>query len=264
MNNALLTIQDVVHIYLHEPYASLLMGITYGVPIRISKQLADQIGKSGLTHLIVLSGANITALLFLVEALYSYIGKRIGLILYALFLCIFISIVGLEAPLLRALIMFVCACVCVLTGMPVYQLWNLWLSLFFIALLRPDLIYSRSLHLSLVATFGLIVGGRIIERTIHTKQVFIRDFFISLSVFITTLPLTCFYFRSISLISPIATVFASIFIPPVMVCGLLIPIAHMIFPPLAHLISIPTYMLLLAIASIIHYASLVPHSYWSW
>lgn len=264
MSNALTAIQHITRLYIPEPYASILMGVTYGVNIRVSRDITDQIVRSGLTHLIVLSGANITALLFLVEGLYKYIGKHGGLILYFLFLIFFISIVGLEPPLFRALIMFISVSICTLTGRPSYAIWNLWLSVCVIALLKPAFINARSFHLSVVATMGLIIGNRIIQKKYAIKHYLVRDFLISLSVFITTLPLTAWYFHTISLISPLATVVAGLLISPLMICGILLPVAHSIFPPLAYLIAVPTQVLLIALMSIIQFTSSVPHSFIQW
>lgn len=264
MNSSLVEIREIIEMYIKEPYSSLLMGITYGVPVHITKEMTNQIVKSGLTHIIVLSGANITALLFLVEELYKYIGKKIGLLVYFLFLSWFISIVGLEPPLFRAFIMYLCGYVCITSGRPVYKLWNLLLSIWFIAMIKPEWIYSRSLHLSVMATVGLIIGGRLSRRFFPKQSSFVRDSVSSLFVFITTLPLTILYFHSIALISPFATILVSLFVSPLMICGLFLPLFHIIFPPLAFLLAIPTQVMLVAIEYIIKHASSIPNTYIQW
>lgn len=264
MSSDFYEIRDIVQLYFHEPYSSFLMGVTYGVPVRISKDITQQIMRSGLTHLIVLSGANITALLFLVEEIYKYIGKKNGLIVYFIFLGWFISIVGFEPPLFRALVMYICACICIFTGRPVNKMWNLWLSIWIVAIVKPEWIYSRSFHLSVVATVGLIMGSEIAKHISPGKVVFLKDVSISVSVFLTTLPLTIFYFKSIALMSPLATVAAGMIISPLMICGLFIPVAHALFPPLAYLISIPAHMMLIALEFIIHAASSIPYTFIQW
>lgn len=263
MNETLQSIIAILRIYIHEPYVSLLAGITYGRSVHITPQLTEQIQRSGLTHLIVLSGANITSLLFLIERTYVYIGKKTGLCVYLLFVLGFTQIVGMQPPIFRATLMFIFTVLCHLTGRPVYAVWNLWLSIFFTALFHPSWIDTRSFQLSVAATASLIMGSKLLDRY-HIQRTFIYDILLSLSIFICTLPLCALYFRSLSLISPLATACAGMLVVPLMVGGLLLPVIHFISTPLATLFSLPLTYILMLLHELIIRASSIPYLYVTW
>ncbi|MCX6731030.1 MAG: ComEC/Rec2 family competence protein [Candidatus Roizmanbacteria bacterium] len=114
MNSALLlAVQGIDHSF-HEPYASLMKGLVYGIPIQIDPLLKQEIVKSGLAHLVVLSGANVTLLTQFSEKLFFSLSKKVGILFQLIFLCGFVSLVGPQAPLMRAVSMFMCTVVCVL------------------------------------------------------------------------------------------------------------------------------------------------------
>jgi competence protein ComEC len=263
MSETLHSVIAILRIYVREPYVSLLAGITYGISVNITPQLTEQIQRSGLTHLIVLSGANITSLLFLIERMYVYIGKRTGLCVYLMFVLGFTHIVGMQPPIFRATLMFIFSVICHITGRPVYSMWNLWLSIFFTALLHPNWIDTRSFQLSVAATASLIMGSRLLDRH-HIKRTFLYDVLLSLSIFICTLPLCALYFRSISLISPFATACAGLLVAPLMIGGLLLPLIHFISSSLAIIFSLPLTYALMLLHELITYSSSIPYLYITW
>lgn len=263
MNETLHSIIVLLRLYIHEPYVSLLSGITYGASVHITPQLTEQIRRSGLTHLIVLSGANITSLLFLIERAYVYVGKKTGLCIYLLFVLGFTHIVGIQPPIFRATLMFIFSVLCHLTGRPVYGMWNLWLSIFFTAVFRPDWIETRSFQLSVVATAGLIMGSVLLDRY-NVKRTFLYDVLLSISIFICTLPLCALYFRALSLMSPLATACAGMLVTPIMIGGLLLPMVHFIAPPLAPFFALPLTFLLILLHKLIIYASSISAFYVTW
>jgi competence protein ComEC len=264
MNPILAFIIHVIHIYFHEPYASLLEGVTYGVPIQLGPTFKTQILRSGLTHLVVLSGANITILVAAMETVFSHLDKKIGMILNIMCVGCFTAVVGLQAPLLRALIMFAASSYCIFTGRPTYVWWNLWLSVFFVAVIRPDWITSISFLLSFTATVGLISSDILIHKIPFSFPELVQSCMQSIIVFLFTLPLSVIVFRSFSLMSPFATVAASLLVLPLMAGGLALPLLHLVFPPLAVVLSYPLTGLLMGLTTIIERSSAVPFGFIQW
>jgi len=264
MNPILTYISQSIDCYFHEPYASLLKGVTYGIPLQLSSHFKMHILRSGLTHLVVLSGANITILVSAVEIIFSHFGKKVGMALNCIFIGIFTSIVGVQAPLLRALIMFIGSSICIYTGRPSYIWWNIWLSVFFIAVYKPMWITSLSFVLSLTATVGLVVAGWFIKKRARFLPTLVKECIESVIVCAFTLPISVLYFHSFSLISPLATTLASLLILPLMTGGLLLPVIHILFPPLALLISYPLSGLLYTLVTIIEWSSTIPFGFIQW
>ncbi len=248
----------------HEPYASLLKGLVFGLPIQIDPSLKTAIIQSGLAHLVVLSGTNVTLLASLSEKLFFSLGRKTGTILQLLFLGIFTYMVGLQAPLIRALIMFICTVVCYTTGRPSYIIWNLFLSILCIALFWPDWITTISFQLSVLATIGIIVSGAIKDHFSIELPFWAEVLFESWVVFLITTPLTVFQFKSISLVGPISTALASWIVVPIMVGGILISLLYLLVPfivlPLASVIYVGLHYLLW----IIQTSSQIPFGYFSW
>ena len=164
MNYALSLAVSGIDSSFHEPYASLMKGLVYGLPIVIDPTLKQDIVRSGLAHLVVLSGANVTLLVQFSERLFFSFSKKVGIVLQLIFLGCFVSLVGPQAPLIRAVCMFVFTVVCIIKGRPSYMSWNLFLTILFISIVKPEWSYSISFQLSVCATIGIITWGNIASR----------------------------------------------------------------------------------------------------
>jgi len=245
----------------HEPYAALMKGLVYGLPIQIDPILKQEIIKSGLAHLVVLSGANVTLLTQFSEKLFFSFSKKMGIAFQTLFLCGFIYMVGPQAPLMRAVCMFFCTVVCILAGRPSLIGWNLFLTILLVAIFVPEWITSVSFQLSVFATIGIIIWGMIASRFKNKMNAFVEIFLESWVVFLVTAPVSIWYFKSFSLMSPLSTALVSWLIVPLMIVGFAISLLYYIFPPLATLIAIPTQMGLQYIIFIIQTASHIPFGY---
>lgn len=248
----------------HEPYASLLKGLVFGLPIQIDPSLKVAIIRSGLAHLVVLSGTNVTLLASLSEKIFFSFGRKLGAILQLLFLGLFTYMVGLQAPLVRALIMFICTVVCYMTGRPSYIMWNLFLSVLCIALIWPAWITTLSFQLSVLATIGIIISGAIKNHFSIELPFWLEVLFESWIVFLITTPLTFFQFKSISLIGPFSTALASWIVIPIMVGGILISLCYLFLPFVALPLASVVYVGLHYLLWIIQTMSQIPFGYFSW
>lgn len=261
MNDTLsLAIRGIDSVF-HEPYASLMKGLVYGLPIQIDPNLKQEIVKSGLAHLVVLSGANVTLLTQFSERLFFSFSKKIGIVLQLIFLGAFVYIVGPQAPLMRAVCMFICTVVCVVAGRPSLIGWNLFLTVLFVAILKPEWITSISFQLSVFATIGIIIWSIISSRFEKKINPFFEVFFESWVVFLVTVPISIWYFKSVSFMSPLSTALVSWLIVPLMIAGFAISLVYLVFPPFTTLIALPTQMGLQFIISIVQMASHFPFGY---
>lgn len=249
---------------LPEPHASLLKGITYGIPITLDPSFKQLIVHTGLAHLIVLSGANITLLAELTGSFCTRLGKKKGIALNMAFLAFFIYIVDFQAPLMRAVCMFICTSVCSLTGRVSYGWWNLFLTILITAAIKPDWTTSLSFQLSVLATIGIFVWDYIKERVSLPKNGLIQVFLESCVVLLCTTPITWFVFKSFSFVGPLATALVSACIVPLMIGGFALSVSHLIFPPLADCVAVPLFALLNSIIFVMTTLSKIPFSYIQW
>ncbi len=146
--------------FMSVPYLGIAKGITFGEQEDLSKEVKQNFIDSGLIHIMVLSGANVSFIILIIFLLLNYIPNlsvKIKVIFTLLFSTLFIFATGLTAPSIRAGVM---ANTVILSEYfsKSFNIKNaILLSLFVLTLVNPlALIYSPSLHLSYLAIFGLV------------------------------------------------------------------------------------------------------------
>lgn len=217
---------NVINQYLHEPYASLLNGIIFGIKPTTSPDLYFKLKATGLLHIAVLSGMNLSLLSAIVSQITLPFGRRIASLISILIIIIFIIFVGPEAPIVRAGIMAILTHVAIVYGKQKSSLYLLFISGLFSLIFKPTWIKSLSFQLSYLATLGIILfSKRKIKRPKNNfqkiKNIFKEEFLTSLSAQVFTAPLIFIRFKQISLVSPLTNALVAPFIAPLMIFGLL-------------------------------------------
>ena len=91
---------------LPEPHASLMAGITLGSKSQIPDDFWQKLKKSGVLHVVVASGMNVTFVAgFLISLLTVFLSRKKALIFTILGIWFYVALSGFEAPLIRAGIM---------------------------------------------------------------------------------------------------------------------------------------------------------------
>ncbi len=152
--------------------AALITGILYG-DRNLSKAAKTAFRHAGLTHIIAVSGSNMTIIVVVVArclALFhlsrrqSFIGMVIGVILFTVF-------VGASAAVVRAAIMGILVQFAPLTGRLIRPSRLLLISALGFTLWHPwALLFDASFALSFLAMTGLLTYGRLID-TALTKYI---------------------------------------------------------------------------------------------
>lgn len=207
---------DVINSYLPEPQASLLNGIIFGVNLRTTKEFYQQLKIVGLLHLVVLSGINITLLSAMISSSTKFLSKLCSTLITILAIIFFVIFIGPQAPIIRAAFMGLLTHVAIITGRKNYTLYALFLSLVFILIFWPHWLRTISLQLSYGATLGIVLFGQG-----RSNNWIIKNLRLSLAAQFFTVPVIFFYFKQISLISPLANLLVAETIPPLMVLGFL-------------------------------------------
>ncbi|MEK7547205.1 MAG: ComEC/Rec2 family competence protein [Patescibacteria group bacterium] len=92
--------------FLPSDSAALLSGLTLGWRGDFTDKFKKEMSLSGTTHLVALSGYNITILVIVVAAVFGYwLSRRLTFWLTGATICLFILMVGAEASVVRASIM---------------------------------------------------------------------------------------------------------------------------------------------------------------
>ncbi|MDD5025915.1 MAG: ComEC/Rec2 family competence protein [Candidatus Peribacteraceae bacterium] len=226
----------------HEPHASFLMGLLTGSRRGIPDTLQQAFQTTGLTHIIAISGYNITIILTILGAILFPLPRRIRFLMIVTGICIFTLFVGAGASVVRAAIMGILGLLAVHADRkPNARLLILWAA-FFMLLWNPKCLwYDAGFQLSFLATIGLTELSPFITQYMKWMPATfgIRESLaMTLAAQIATAPLILFVFGRLSLIAPIANIFAAPAVPVAMLFGFLATVFSFVSFPLGQIFTL--------------------------
>ncbi len=206
-----------------EPVGSFMAGLLLGTRRGIPEHLMEGFNLTGLTHIIAISGYNITLVICVVSGLVGFLGRRWKVILSLFFIFCFCVLVGASSAVVRAGIMGSISLMALWFGRTYFVEVALVMSAFLMNLWNPFiLIYDVGFQLSFLATTGLIFVSPRIEKYFEwlPSGIAIREsVLMTLSAQIMALPVIIYTFGRLSLISPIANLIVLPMIPISMLFG---------------------------------------------
>lgn len=230
---------------LTEPSASLEAGILIGDRGNLPAEVVSDFQKTGLSHILAISGFNITLVLNLVLFFSLGSGKRKTLLASVVLIGFFVLLTGASASVLRAGVMGLLALFVKTAGRPIAPLKLILLSTVLLVVFNPAILnFDLSFQLSLAATMSLIFFAEKFEmKGLEGWREWVAEGVgLTLAAQVLSLPIICFAFGKISLISPLANLLVGPFIPILMLLGAAAVVLAVIFPwltfPLAALIEL--------------------------
>mgnify|MGYP006336760303 CR=1 FL=1 len=251
---------NVINTALPEPYSSLLNGIAFGKDVPPYLDLYLKFKRSGLLHIMVLSGSNIAMLGAVIEAIFGFIHKKIAVILTICFIVVFTISVGLEPPVVRAAIMGTISLLAIVFNRKATAIYSLVLTGIITLTFWPVWITNLSFLLSYGATLGIILFG---SSQTKPRWWLPNELRISLAAQLFTTPIIFLYFKQISLISPVTNVLISFIVGPLMLLGFCIGMAGLIHPALTIPFAFIAIGMLKYLLFVVNLAELVPYSFLS-
>lgn len=164
------SIKNIPDSFIKDPYLGVSKGITFGDQENIVKDIRKIFIDSGLIHIMVLSGANVSFIILIFFYLLQSFSNRIRVFGTVFVSTVFIIGTDLTAPSVRAGVM-VNTHIFAEYFMKKFSIKNsVLLSLFVLTLINPfALVYSASLHLSYLAIIGLVFVVPIISELFELK-----------------------------------------------------------------------------------------------
>ncbi|MDD3793250.1 MAG: ComEC/Rec2 family competence protein [Candidatus Gracilibacteria bacterium] len=208
-----------------ENEALFLSGILLGARENIPKNLSDNFNNSGLTHIIAVSGFNITIIIIFMGLMVKYLPNYLKVIIMTISIILFTLLVGYSAPVIRAAIMGIIGYLVINSGRKGDILSILIITLIIMVSFSPlSINYDVSLHLSFLAVLGIIYSQKFFENIFD----FIPNLFeirnaisLTFAAMIFTIPIMVFNFGQLSIISPISNILVMWTIPLAMLFGFL-------------------------------------------
>lgn len=215
--------EEGIMVLFGEPHASFLMGILLGAKSGLPAELMEDFNMVGLTHIVAVSGYNVSIVILAVMSIFSFLGRRAKVILGILFVVIFVILVGASAAAVRAGIMGVISLVALFLGKNYLAMRALIFSAVLMTVFNPKVLsYDVGFQLSFLATAGIILLGKRIENRLKFVPQFLQTrqtLATTLAAQVFCLPIIFMEFGSFSLISPIANLFVLPLIPLAMMVG---------------------------------------------
>ncbi|MDQ3985915.1 MAG: ComEC/Rec2 family competence protein [Actinomycetota bacterium] len=200
---------------------ALLEGLTIGETSRIDEATEHRFRRTGLAHLVAVSGSNVAIVLGAVAlatagSLFVFRIFASGLVLF-----LFVLVVGPEPSVLRAVAMGTLGLVGLVVGRPSHPLQALAATLIVLVCLRPHLLYSVGLHLSAAATAGLVLWARPLGRSLAglLPSPLAYALAVPAAAQSAVAPILATTFGEISLVAPLANLAALPAVPPATVLG---------------------------------------------
>ncbi len=235
---------------LPEPHASLAGGVVIGGKSGLGAELKEDFIRSGLVHIIVLSGYNVMVVAEWIIAAFALtkLPRRWGAAAGALALLIFVGIAGATATSIRAAVMALIALYARATGRT-YAAGRALLVVVFLMLFSNPLylVFDPGFGLSVAATAGLIWLAPIIEMFLSLKSAFWKNAVATtLAAQIAVFPLLLYNTGNFSLVAIPANLLITAFMPLAMGLSALAGFAGMLFssfaPLLGIVIAFPAYL----------------------
>ncbi len=202
---------------------NLFVGILFGKNI-LSKDLVNSFRIAGLTHIIALSGYNITVIASWIKSLLLNLGSKTSSLFAVFSIIIFILMTGVPITAVRAGIMAVISLVALRSGNIYASLRALFIAVLIMNIINPRLIfYDFSFQLSILATLGIILFTKKISEMLYSKlPSFLKEILATtISAQIAVLPIILYQTKMLSVLSLPANILVLPIIPVIMVFGFL-------------------------------------------
>ncbi len=232
---------------LHEPAVSLVEGTILGDKGAMTKADTENFRKSGLIHMIVLSGYNISIVIAFILAVLRPFPRKISLISAVIAVALFVLMSGASTTAIRAGVMgsLVIAGNFVHRKLDVLRL--LSITGILMTIFSPlSALYDPSFQLSFLATFGLISFGPWAQRKLGfiTEKYGLREIAsATIGSQIMTLPFLAYSMGAVSVVSFFSNILVLPLAPLLMLFGFLtgllsfMPIIYIPFAFITHIIS---------------------------
>lgn len=258
VNNYVQSLKNKAYQILPEKIASLFIGIVFGDRSMIDEETVQNFNASSLSHILAVSGMHFTFLISgVIILLKDFLGRKKTYILGIVVILLYMVITGFSASIFRAGIMGIL----MLISKLIYRKNDIWtsisISLLFMIIYNPFLIFDIGLQLSYCAMIGILFFQKMIYKYLIKKilkikklryhpQKWIMTFIskileyisVTISAQILILPIMIYNFHSISVYFLFSNLLASFITEPLFIISWIFLFWIIICMPVAKFISI--------------------------
>ena len=238
------------------PEAALLRGMVLGQDERLSEDVREDFKRSGLAHVLAVSGQNVMllAILVLAAGAVAGIGLRARLLIALTLVAFYVPLTGAGPSIQRAGVMGAAGLVAALAGRPAHRWYALGLAAAVTLALNPRASGEPGWQLSFAAVVALLALAPPLRTTLaRVLPGPVADVAaITIAATLGTAPLMAMHFEQVSLAALPANLLAAAAIAPIMWLGMLAAAAGQVAPELATPFNVVNGPLLVAVQWIAH------------
>jgi len=263
------TVTDLINSSMSEPESSLARPIIFGGQQGLDKKIKMDFQKVGLTHIMAVSGFNVSILAIIVMTILLGIGleRKYAFYIAIIFLIAYIILVGAPGSAMRAGLMGFLALWALKLGRLNKMTNSLALTATILLAINPKLLRDDiGFQLSFLAIAGLVYIYPLLDaiwlKNKLSKLKGISDaLLITLSAQIFTLPILAYNFSQISLIAPLANMAVLWTLPILTILTLIALCLSFIIPSLSFLFFLPSYVFAKYILVMVEFLAKIPYGY---
>jgi ComEC/Rec2-related protein len=242
--------------------AILGVGMVIGGTTGMDPNLTNAFRRAGLSHLVAVSGANLSLVLAAVVVLLSgRLPPRVRILGIVLLTFCFVVLTGAEASIVRAGIMAILALIVSLSGRISGGINILSASALIMLWANPSLLWDNlGFALSFSATFGLVAFAPRLEELLRrvSPSGIATATAATLGATFSTLPVLLIAFQQASIVSPFANLIVVPLVPWIMALVSIVGVVGLFFPILAAIPAIFAWIFLRIITFVAETANRLP------
>ncbi|MEK7131863.1 MAG: ComEC/Rec2 family competence protein [Patescibacteria group bacterium] len=231
-----------------EPDNSLMTGLLYGSRGGLPQELVDNFSRTGVSHIMAVSGYNVSILAVALNIILIYIGffRRQSFWFLISLILAFVFFTGATASVVRAGVM----AVIILASQYIGRLSAMGRVLVYAAVimlaLNPYLlIWDAGFQLSFLSTLGLVYLSPILQSALMKKVrvknatliILMEIFTVTIAAIMAATPLILFQFGRLSLVAPLVNILILWLVPWLMLFGFISLILSWLFFPLGQAVA---------------------------
>lgn len=251
---------------LPEPEASFGLGLLIGQRSTLPPDVAQQLLMVGLTHIIAVSGYNLTIIVLAARRLFGRLSKFQYTAAALALIGLFLLITGSSPSIVRAAVISALSLAAWYYGRTIKPLVLLLVSAAVTALWQPLYVWGNvSWYLSFLAFFGVLVLAPLVKTRLfgNAKTLGLLGAVLleSLCAEAMTMPYVLHIFGQFSTVALPANMLVAALIPLAMLLTLAAGVAGMVLPALAGWLAWPASALLTYMLDVVKLLSRLPHAF---
>ncbi|MET0306244.1 MAG: ComEC/Rec2 family competence protein [Solirubrobacterales bacterium] len=210
--------------------AALARGFVLGEDEQVDERTTDDFRRSGLSHLLAVSGQNVALLALLALPVLAALGMplRTRLVWMLGLIVVYVPLAGAGPSIQRAAIMGALSVLATLAGRRSSRLYALVIAAVALLAVEPRIVTDVGWQLSFTAVLGIVIfaaplrtalGGRLGTR--GWRRPLVDGAAMTIAATIATAPLIAFHFEAVSILTLVANLLALPAVAPAMWLGML-------------------------------------------